>query len=195
MVSIKPLWTRLRELPTNGKSRVTYLRGCLECNLFSSSFSTALEAFYSISFMYYSLIGTALTVLIGTLISCLTQHSDDEYDAKLLHPIIFRCYERLNVPKPYYIKHEEESGLNRRSSSNSSATTTCNKDEKINHAFDPTPNEAKTNPIATVFTNSSASAGDVERRGSICNTSRIQLDAVPAGETGVYRHLGSKTTL
>lgn len=148
--------------------------------------------------MYYSLIGTALTVLIGTLISCLTQHSDDEYDAKLLHPIIFRCYERLNVPKPYYIKHEEESGLNRRSSSNSSATTTCNnKEEKINHAFEPTPNDAKSNPIAaTVFTNSTRTSGENERRSSICNTSRIQLDAVPSpGETGVYRHLGSKTNL
>ncbi|XP_023177962.1 sodium-coupled monocarboxylate transporter 2 [Drosophila hydei] len=152
----------------------------------------ALETFYSISFMYYSLIGTALTVLIGTLISCLTQHSDDEYDAKLLHPIIFRCYERLNVPKPYYIKHEEESGLNRRSSSNSSATTNC-KEEKVNHAFDASESHGKdkTNPIAVVFTNSSSNE---ERSNSICDASRIQLDTVPSGETGIYRQLGSKTT-
>lgn len=151
-----------------------------------------METFYSISFMYYSLIGTALTVLIGTLISCLTQNSDDEYDAKLLHPIIFRCYERLNVPKPYYIKHEEESGLNRRSSSNSSATTNC-KEEKVNHAFDANESHGKnkTNPIAVIFTNSTSNE---EQRNSICNVNRIQLDTVPSGETGVYRQLGSKTT-
>ncbi|KAH8395822.1 hypothetical protein KR215_004578 [Drosophila sulfurigaster] len=149
--------------------------------------------FYSISFMYYSLIGTALTVLIGTLISCLTQHADDEYDAKLLHPFIFRCYERLNVPKPYYIKHEEESGLNRRSSSTSSATTS-GKVEKINHAFDG--NEDKNSPISILFTTPSSNnenTGD-QRRTSICSSSRIQLDTVPAGETGVYRYTGSKTT-
>ncbi|ALC46063.1 CG7720 [Drosophila busckii] len=155
---------------------------------------TALETFYSVSFMYYSLIGTALTVLIGTLISCLTQHADDEYDAKLLHPLIFRAYERLNVPKPYYIKHEEESGLNRRSSSNSSAAT-AGKEEKINHAFDATSlhNESdKNNPISVIFT--SGGNNTAEPRSSICDAGKMQLDTVPCGETGIYRHLGHKST-
>ncbi|XP_046865219.1 sodium-coupled monocarboxylate transporter 1 [Drosophila willistoni] len=152
---------------------------------------TPLETFYSISFMYYSLIGTALTVIIGTIISLLTQHPDDEYDAKLLHPLIFRCYERLSGPKPYYVKHEEESGLNGRSSSNSSATTTTCKEEKINHAYESTPDEKKVNPIAVVFT-----TAEGERAQSICDGSKIQLDTVPAGETGVYRQLqGHKSAL
>ncbi|XP_068156104.1 sodium-coupled monocarboxylate transporter 1 [Drosophila tropicalis] len=152
---------------------------------------TPLETFYSISFMYYSLIGTALTVIIGTIISLLTQHPDDEYDAKLLHPLIFRCYERLSGPKPYYVKHEEESGLNGRSSSNSSATTTTCKEEKINHAYESTPDEKKVNPIAVVFT-----TAEGERAQSICDGSKIQLDTVPAGESGVYRQLqGHKSAL
>ncbi|EDV91354.1 sodium-coupled monocarboxylate transporter 1 [Drosophila grimshawi] len=160
---------------------------------------STLDTFYSISFMYYSLIGTMLTVLIGTLISCFTQHADDEYDAKLLHPLIFRCYERLNVPKPYYIKHEEESGLNRRSSSNSSATTTC-KEEKINHAFDANETnlraaKEKRNPIAVIFTDGSSTDNGREQRSSICDTSRIQMDTVPSGEMGTYRQLNPKATL
>ncbi|XP_022224905.2 LOW QUALITY PROTEIN: sodium-coupled monocarboxylate transporter 1 [Drosophila obscura] len=159
---------------------------------------TSLETFYSISFMYYSLIGTALTVAIGTLISMLTQHPDDEYDAKLLHPIIFRCWERFSGPKPYYVKHEEESGLNGRNSSDSSATTTTCKEEKVNHAFESSPDEAhihnekaKSNPIAVVFTSSGSGQGVGQQ--SICDTSKVQLDTVPPGETGVYRQLGSGT--
>ncbi|XP_030370307.1 sodium/iodide cotransporter [Scaptodrosophila lebanonensis] len=158
---------------------------------------TPLESFYSISFMYYSLIGTALTVIIGTLISCLTQHPDDMYDGKLLHPLVFKCYERIGGrgPKPYYIKHEEESGLNGRNSSNSSSSIT--KIEKINPAFE-SHDEAivqvkkpgKNSPMKVVFTNN---ASEKESTRSIFGDNKLQMDTVPAGETGVYRTLPSKS--
>lgn len=159
---------------------------------------SGLETFYSISFMYYSLIGTALTVIIGTVISLLTQHPDDAYDGKLLHPLIFRLCERFSGRKPYYVKHEEESGLNGRSSSDSSATTTTCKEEKVNHGYESSPEEKeKNNPIAVVFTTSEGSAANgTADQQSICDSSRIQLDAVPeAGETGVYRQLAGKSAL
>lgn len=60
---------------------------------------------YAISYMYYSLIGTALTVLIGYIVSYLTQDPKDSYDAKLLHPAVFRFYQRFwKGDKPYYVK-------------------------------------------------------------------------------------------
>ncbi|XP_058981283.1 sodium-coupled monocarboxylate transporter 1 [Musca domestica] len=66
---------------------------------------TPLQHMYSISYMYYSLIGTALTVLIGYIASYLTQDPKDAYDAKLLHPAVLRLYERFwSGSKPYYIK-------------------------------------------------------------------------------------------
>ncbi|XP_075163177.1 sodium-coupled monocarboxylate transporter 2 [Haematobia irritans] len=66
---------------------------------------TPLQYMYSISYMYYSLIGTALTVLIGYIGSFLTQDPKDAYDAKLLHPVVFRFYQRYwRGDKPYYIK-------------------------------------------------------------------------------------------
>lgn len=144
--------------------------------------------------MYYSLIGTALTVIIGTLISLVTQHPDDAYDGKLLHPLIFRLCERFSGQKPYYVKHEEESGLNGRNSSESSAsgTTTC-KEEKVNHGYESSPEEKeKNNPIAVVFTTSEGA----KDQQSICDSSRIQMDTVPgAGETGVYRQLAGRSAL
>ncbi|KAH8382196.1 hypothetical protein KR009_002237 [Drosophila setifemur] len=162
---------------------------------------SGLETFYSISFMYYSLIGTALTVIIGTLISLLTQHPDDAYDGKLLHPLIFRLCERFCGHKPYYVKHEEESGLNGRNSSDSSATTTTCKEEKVNHGYESSPEEKekKSNPIAVVFT-SSEGESPAQQSGadqqSICDSSRIQLDIVPGeGETGVYRQLAGRSAL
>ncbi|XP_050099388.1 sodium-coupled monocarboxylate transporter 1 isoform X2 [Anopheles aquasalis] len=49
------------------------------------------QSLYSVSYMYYSLIGTFLTVAIGTLVSVLTSHEDDAYDRKLLHPVAYYC--------------------------------------------------------------------------------------------------------
>ncbi|XP_061386173.1 sodium/iodide cotransporter [Musca vetustissima] len=66
---------------------------------------TPLQHMYAISYMYYSLIGTALTVLIGYIASYLTQDPKDAYDGKLLHPTVLRLYERFwRGNKPYYIK-------------------------------------------------------------------------------------------
>ncbi|XP_049536932.1 sodium-coupled monocarboxylate transporter 1 isoform X1 [Anopheles darlingi] len=49
------------------------------------------QSLYSVSYMYYSLIGTFLTVAIGALVSVLTSHDDDAYDRKLLHPVAYYC--------------------------------------------------------------------------------------------------------
>ncbi|XP_055590120.1 sodium-coupled monocarboxylate transporter 1 isoform X2 [Uranotaenia lowii] len=64
------------------------------------------ESLYAVSYMYYSLIGTFITVVVGTLVSYLTHHSDDAYDHKLLHPAVYRLSkmlpgkERRYVPNP-----------------------------------------------------------------------------------------------
>lgn len=40
--------------------------------------------------MYYNLIGSILTVVIGWVVSCITASEDDAYDSKLLHPFIYK---------------------------------------------------------------------------------------------------------
>lgn len=66
---------------------------------------TFLHSIYSISFMFYSFIGTVLTVLIGIIVSYLTRDDkENRYDNKLLHPLIFKWCESYPGPKPYFIK-------------------------------------------------------------------------------------------
>ncbi|EDW54607.1 GM18682 [Drosophila sechellia] len=151
---------------------------------------SGLETFYSISFMYYSLIGTALTVIIGTVISLLTQHPDDAYDGKLLHPLIFRLCERFSGRKPYYVKHEEESGLNGRSSSDSLG----HDNPHARRRGEPrlrvlAGGQGEEQSQCRGYFTTSEGTGTADQQ-SICDSSRIQLDIVPGeGETGVYRQL------
>ncbi|KAL9899687.1 sodium-coupled monocarboxylate transporter 1 isoform 1-T2 [Glossina fuscipes fuscipes] len=113
---------------------------------------TPLQYFYSISYMYYSLIGTALTVIIGIIGSYLTQDPKDMYDAKLLHPIVFKLYQHFPGKKPYYVKDVEYtcdsvgSGANTTRGSGNCCTSNGGIENasngigiaaKINHAFEP----------------------------------------------------------
>lgn len=52
---------------------------------------TPLQQWYSITYMYWSIIGTLITVFVGTLVSYFTASKEDTYEAKLLHPLIVRC--------------------------------------------------------------------------------------------------------
>ncbi|XP_058058532.1 sodium-coupled monocarboxylate transporter 1-like [Anopheles bellator] len=76
---------------------------------------------YSISYMYYSLIGTFLTVVIGTVVSLLSRHEDDAYDRKLLHPIAYHCSkvfpgkERRYVSNPDIHPKEERKASSKKS--------------------------------------------------------------------------------
>uniref|UniRef100_A0A1A9VTC1 Uncharacterized protein n=1 Tax=Glossina austeni TaxID=7395 RepID=A0A1A9VTC1_GLOAU len=108
---------------------------------------TPLQYFYSISYMYYSLIGTALTVIIGIIGSYLTQDPKDMYDAKLLHPIVFKLYQHFPGKKPYYVKDVEYtcdsvgSGANTTTRGSGGGIENASNGigiaAKINHAFEP----------------------------------------------------------
>lgn len=52
---------------------------------------TPIEQWYSITYMYWSIIGTFVTVFVGTTVSFFTASKDDTYEAKLLHPLIVKC--------------------------------------------------------------------------------------------------------
>lgn len=42
---------------------------------------------YSLTYMYYSLMGTLITVIVGVIVSIITASKDDQFDESLLHPI------------------------------------------------------------------------------------------------------------
>ncbi|XP_037950666.1 sodium/iodide cotransporter [Teleopsis dalmanni] len=154
-----------------------------------------LKTFYSISYMYYSLIGTAITVFVGFIISYLTQSPDDAYDSNLLHPLVFKLSQRFSGKKPYYVK-EVDSDL---------TSVTNGKGAKINHAFE-SQNEANLiigataattatingqkdkRPIEIVFTH-----GIVGDKSKSNTDSRIATaDMQSANNSGTYRQFSDK---
>ncbi|XP_055848718.1 sodium-coupled monocarboxylate transporter 1 [Episyrphus balteatus] len=96
---------------------------------------TFLHSIYSLSFMFYSFLGTVLTVVIGVIVSYITRDDkENRYDNKLLHPLIFKWSERFPGPKPYFIKEPMPV------STSTVATTTSDMEKKseknISHAND-----------------------------------------------------------
>uniref|UniRef100_A0A8D8VF55 Sodium/iodide cotransporter n=1 Tax=Cacopsylla melanoneura TaxID=428564 RepID=A0A8D8VF55_9HEMI len=82
---------------------------------------------YRISYMYYAMMGTLLTVVVGLLVSCFASCTSDEefeYNEKLLHPLALklsslcggrnkRCYSTEATPNPMHsINTISEHGIN-----------------------------------------------------------------------------------
>lgn len=57
---------------------------------------------YSTSYMYYSIIGTLLTVFIGVVVSYMTQSKEDAYDSKLIHVVAYKFTNWLPGKKRFY---------------------------------------------------------------------------------------------
>lgn len=63
--------------------------------------STLLNRIYSITYLYYGVFGTVLTVLAGVVVSLATWSSHDVYNMKMLHPAVRWLYSRC----PFSGKH------------------------------------------------------------------------------------------
>lgn len=48
------------------------------------------QSVFKISYMYYSLFGTCITVFVGIIVSLLTRSESDAYDSKYIHPGVYR---------------------------------------------------------------------------------------------------------
>lgn len=48
------------------------------------------QSVFTISYMYYSLFGTCITVVVGMIVSLLTRSESDAYDSKYIHPGVYR---------------------------------------------------------------------------------------------------------
>lgn len=48
------------------------------------------QSVLKISYMYYSLFGTLITVVVGMIVSLLTYSKDDAYDSKFIHPCVYK---------------------------------------------------------------------------------------------------------
>lgn len=68
--------------------------------------TNSLVGLFSISYMYYSIFGSIITVVIGVLVSALTQSDEDNYESKLVHPLARKICEYIPGKKRKYTDHE-----------------------------------------------------------------------------------------
>uniref|UniRef100_A0A8D8WCQ5 Sodium-coupled monocarboxylate transporter 1 n=1 Tax=Cacopsylla melanoneura TaxID=428564 RepID=A0A8D8WCQ5_9HEMI len=96
-------------------------------NNFNFNDESVMNYIYRISYMYYAMMGTLLTVVVGLLVSCFASCTSDEefeYNEKLLHPLALklsslcggrnkRCYSTEATPNPMHsINTISEHGIN-----------------------------------------------------------------------------------
>ncbi|XP_034837146.1 sodium-coupled monocarboxylate transporter 1 [Maniola hyperantus] len=73
-----------------------------------SALFTALMRMYSVSYMWYAVIGTVTCVLVGVLVGALTADDADAFDERLLHPLAARLARRLPGKRRTFTRREEK---------------------------------------------------------------------------------------
>lgn len=163
-------------------------------NLFSTSpslqaeVSGPLDVIYSITYMYYALIGSMTTIIIGTIVSLLTaDEKKDAYEEHLLHPIALKL-SKLMPGKPRLFAESRRLGDHDTDASNpafhGSMTSVDDDTDEIN--------KFKLN------LNSSGVASDPERNGKLeQNTVAYmrKLDALKEVSLEVTNEVGKGTKL
>lgn len=84
---------------------------------------------YSVSYMWYAVIGTITCVVVGVLVGFLTANENDAFDEKLLHPFVAKIARKLPGKKRTFTR-EEEKVPNEKESSNSTEETIVETEEK-----------------------------------------------------------------
>lgn len=64
---------------------------------------------FSISYMYYSLFGTLITVVVGIVVSICTYSDADSYDSKYIHPMIYRLTKWFPKSEKLFSNEQKES--------------------------------------------------------------------------------------
>ncbi|XP_073969455.1 sodium-coupled monocarboxylate transporter 1 isoform X2 [Rhodnius prolixus] len=70
--------------------------------------SDFLTVLYSMTYMYYSLLGTFLTVFLGLIVSYITATEDEKYDEKLVHPMARTFYKWLPGQRKCFVEEETQ---------------------------------------------------------------------------------------
>lgn len=67
---------------------------------------------FAISYMYYSLFGTLITVGVGIIVSLFTRSESDAYDSKYIHPAVYRIAKWFpNSEKLFSNEQTESTGI------------------------------------------------------------------------------------
>ncbi|XP_055604730.1 sodium-coupled monocarboxylate transporter 1-like [Uranotaenia lowii] len=84
----------LQQLPNSVAFNESHIDSVSKFHLNGNRDSSPLNIF-AISYMYYSIIGTIITLCVGTVVSYLFQSSENAYDHRLLHPLVLKTSRKL----------------------------------------------------------------------------------------------------
>lgn len=59
--------------------------------------------------MYYGFIGAVVCVVVGVIVSIFTRSKADEFDHKLLHPVVVKIWEYFGKPEGLHDDEDNES--------------------------------------------------------------------------------------
>ncbi|XP_068625617.1 sodium-coupled monocarboxylate transporter 1 [Battus philenor] len=88
----------------------------------SSFLSDGLMKMYSVSYMWYAVIGTVTCVIIGVIIGMVTGSEDDAFDERLLHPLVAKLCRKLPGRKRKYTSDVSEKSHEKESSDKTEVT-------------------------------------------------------------------------
>lgn len=57
---------------------------------------------YSITYMWYAVIGTIICIIVGNIVGALTGKESDKFDERLLHPVVTQMYRKMPGAKRTY---------------------------------------------------------------------------------------------
>jgi solute carrier family 5 (sodium-coupled monocarboxylate transporter), member 8/12 len=93
-------------------------------------YSSFPENIFAITYMYYSLFGTLITVIVGIVVSLFTRSESDCYESKYVHPIALRVAKWFPGHEKLFTDVKAQSTENKTSSSKESM------EQHFNEAFD-----------------------------------------------------------
>lgn len=108
---------------------------------------TELHKFYSISYMWYAVIGTIICVTLGNIIGLITGNKSDAFDERLLHPFVAKLARKLPGPKRFYTSEKPPPAEEKETEKDSSEKT----EETVTDA---TPETLEPKPTVFVTTGS-----------------------------------------
>lgn len=91
---------------SNTAANFTYLPVVPEVAVETAPNTDFLTSLYSVTYMYYSLLGSGITVIVGVLVSYIVGTTEeDEYDEKLIHPLALKLSTYFPGPPRRYINN------------------------------------------------------------------------------------------
>ncbi|XP_026753189.2 sodium-coupled monocarboxylate transporter 2 [Galleria mellonella] len=103
-----------------------------------SVITSGLHTMYSISYMWYAVIGTITCVTLGVIISLITAKDTDMYDERLLHPLIAKLSRKWPGRKRQYTSDKAEKVPEQKDTSEQTEETVVESVQEINEVK-PTP--------------------------------------------------------